>query len=227
MEKRRAFRVKRRIPLLGKREGGESVTLVAVNFGARGLRVESPVRLRKDEVLVLHRARQPEEDEATGPSAEPVVRVVWCRRRKAGSTHETGLVFVTDTEARRRAAASFLMDDCRVGVRDPRENRRAPRVTTETRGSVMMPDCRTFEVAVRDIAVGGALATSARPVDRNTTVDLKIALPGVAQPLTCRSIVVRCLRRGSLYELGFAFTSVSSAHRDALVGYLSRLLSAQ
>lgn len=225
LEKRSTFRVARRISLLGTRAEGETVPLVATNLGAWGLRVESPVRLRKDEVLTLHRARQPEEGAAQAASSSPIVRVVWSRRRKAGASHETGLVFVTDTETRRRAAASFLVDDCRVGIRDPRENRRAPRVAAEMRGSVMTPDCRIYDVVLRDIAVGGVLASSSRAIERNVEVDLKVALPQVPQPLVCRGTVVRCTRRGSQYELGVAFTSISDANREVLVGYLSRQLS--
>lgn len=221
LEKRRTFRVARRIGLLGVREGGDNVPLVAANFGAWGLRVASPVRLRKDEVLTLHRARQPEEGEALVAVASPTARVVWSRRRKAGASYETGLVFVTDTDAQRRAAAAFLVDDCRVGIRDARENRRAPRVAAEMRGSVMTPDCRIYDVVVRDVAVGGVLATSNRAIERNVEVNLKVALPQVAQPLACRGTVVRCTRRGPQYELGIAFTAVSDAHREALVSYLS------
>lgn len=224
MEKRRVFRVRRHISLQGVRANGEPITLVAVNFGAWGMQVESPLRLRRDEAITLHRARQPEERDAPRGGA-PLGRVVWVRRRKSGGIHDVGLVFVTDTDAQRRDAAAFLVNDCRVGVADPREHRRAPRVPTEMRGSIMTPDCRTSEVVVQDIAVGGALAVSPRSVERNVDIDMKVVVSEGTAPLSFHGTVVRSIRRGRGYELGVAFTAVSAAHRDALVAYLSRRLS--
>ena len=227
IEKRRAFRVRRRMSLSGTRKDGQSIALVAVNFGPRGLRVETSVRLKRDEALHLQRVLQPEEREVGSLPPSFLTRVIWVRPQPRSLGYEVGLVFVTSTESQARAAATFLVDG-HVGYRDPRENRRAPRYAGDVRGSLMTPDCHTYEVAVRDISVGGALVLMARPVERNTEVALKFTLPHTSSPITCQGTVVRCTRvRGGAHELGIAFTGQNTEHRGALVDRLSLLLQSK
>lgn len=228
LEKRRAFRVTRRMGLLCVRDGGEKVPLLALDFGAQGLRVESPVRLRKDEIVVLYTARKPElhRQDIDVDDDAPRARIVWTRKRKDQPSHEVGMAFLLDSPAERRAAAHFLLDDCRVGIRNPKEHRKSPRVAAEMRGMVMTADCNMWDVTVKDIAVGGVLVVGGRPLERNTSVDVKVFLPDTAHALTCTGTVVRCLRLGTRsFELGIAFTSVGDDHRDRLVTALSRLMN--
>jgi hypothetical protein len=230
MEKRRAFRVVRRVGLLGIRPGGDKVPMMALDFAAQGLRVESPVRLRKEEIVVLYRALQPEDLHRHDIDADddaPRARVVWVRKRKDSVSFELGMAFLIDSAAQRKAVAHFLLDDCRVGIRNPREMRRTPRVAAELRGLVMTADCNTSDVTVKDLAVGGALVVSPRQIERNSPVDLKIFLPNAPQALQAKGTVVRCLRVGARsFELGVSFTTVADDHRDRLVSCLSRLLGA-
>lgn len=226
IERRRAFRIPRRVGILGIRANGQKIPMLGINFGAKGIRAEAPQRLRRDEILKVvttsrseqHRTNIDVEDDA------PHVRVVWSRRHKDVATHDVGLVFVLDTPHLRRAAAHFLIEDCRIGIRNPKENRKQPRVPAEMRAFVTTEDCNIFEVIVKDIAAGGALLSSPRTIERGTALDLKIFLPGVAQALVGRGTVVRCQKVGRGHELGVAFTSVADDHKERLVAHLSRLM---
>lgn len=227
MEKRRAFRVPRRIGVIGVRANGDKIHLLGTNFGAQGVRVESPQRLRRHEILMLIPSRQPEDRPAGGSESEssaPHMRVVWTKRRKEEGSYEVGLVFILDTPHLRRAAAHFLLDDCRLGIRDPRENRKVPRVRAEMAGVAMTEDCHSFDVTIKDIAMGGALLVSPRSVPRNTHLDIKVYLPEAPTPLQCHGTVVRTAKVGKHTELGVAFTSVAADHKERLVSFLSQLM---
>lgn len=231
LEKRRALRVWRRVGLIGVRTGNEKVNMQGLNFGASGMRVETPIRLRKDEVVVLFRARQPEElqhrQDIDVDDDAPRARVVWVRKRKDALSFECGMSFLIDTPSQRKAAAHFLLDDCRVGIRNPKELRKSPRITADMRGLVMTTDCNTSDIMVKDIAVGGLLAIGARSIERNTGVDVKVFLPDSSSAMTCKGTVVRCLKIAPRsFELGIAFTSVGSDHRERLVTCLSKMMNA-
>ncbi|MBM3463079.1 MAG: PilZ domain-containing protein [Armatimonadetes bacterium] len=225
-EKRRATRVRRQVALLGFRESGEKLSLLAIEFGASGLRVECAARLQKGEVLklALEHGKKHVSDIDTDDDA-PSVRVVWVRRPGDLPNHQVGLAFVVDTPEQRRAAAHFVLDDCRVGIRDPRESRKLPRVRAEMEALVQTADGATIAAKARDIALGGVLLDVPRSMERGTSFDLKVFLPDAEQALVCRAEVVRCARVGTkTHEVGAAFTSVAENHRERLVACLSEML---
>lgn len=225
-EKRRAFRVARHVALLGFRANGQKVNLLAIEFGATGLRVESPARLEKDEVLrlVLEQAQAHRGDVDVDDDA-PRARVVWARKRKDLPTQHAGLAFVLDTPEQRRAAAHFVLDDCRVGIRNPRESRKVPRVRADMEALLMTSDGSTVKARARDIALGGVLLDSPRDFGNGTVLDVKVFLPGDAPALVCQGQVLRCVRLGPrAYELGLVFTKVADDHQERLVACLSEML---
>lgn len=229
LEKRRGFRISQRIVLVGVRSDGENLHLVASNFGVQGLRVECSQRLKKDDRLSLFTQEQPEDARrgAVVRPEPPHARVVWVRKRKDPSVFDLGLAFILDTPTQRKSVAHFLLHDCRLGLRNARENRRMPRIHFKMGGQLTTADCNTSEVVVKDVSVGGALILSPRELARNTTVELTINLPETTPALQCKGTVVRSLKVGRVFELGVSFTAVASDHQDRLVACLSRLLTAE
>lgn len=233
LEKRGSLRIQKRVSMIGIRVGdgkvSEKVPMLAVDLAAKGLRVEAPVRLKKDELYTLHKELHSESDaRRTNIDVEcdaPLARVVWCRKRKDALHHDVGLSFVIDTAEQRRAVAHFLLEDCRLGIRDPREHRKAPRVASETRAYLRTLEGNTVEGSARDIAVGGALVVTTQPLERNTRLEIRIFLPGSAETLHCNGTVVRCIKIDTReWELGISFTAVENDHRNRLVAALSKAL---
>ncbi len=237
LERRRAFRVSHRFALLGLCANGKKVPLMAVNVATSGMRVEASERLRRGESIVLRGSRP---DQVATPGADDPgapARVVWVRRRRNQEVYELGLQFQLDTPQQAKAVAWFLLDECRAGVLNPRENRRAPRVPAAWRARLTGVDCNSIDVAVRDIAVGGVLVTASKYYPRDSRVDLEVYLPqewgtsirgwsGKSGPLLCHGTVVRARQVAPhRVELGIAFTSVQADHEERLVACLSYLLS--
>lgn len=234
MEKRGSLRIYKKVSMIGIRVGdgvvSEKVPMLAVDLAAKGMRVEAPVRLKKDDLYTLHKEMHYESDSRrTNIDVEcdaPLARVVWCRKNRGVMHHEVGLSFVIDTADQRRAVAHFLLEECRVGIRDPREHRKAPRVATETKAYLRTVEGNTIEGSARDIAVGGALVLTQQPIERNTRLELRIFLPSSSDTLHCKGTVVRCLKIDAReWELGIAFSDVEKDHRGRLITALSRALT--
>lgn len=227
LEKRKALRVTRRFGLIGIREGGENVPLMALDCAATGMRVECAERLKKGEILTLT-LRAPD---ARRPSINPrevaLARAVWIRKQKNLLTHEVGLGFVLDTQDQRRGVAYFLLHECKVGIANPRENRQAPRVGANVRAQIKIAGREAMTATVKDIAVGGLLLISPESLERRIKVEVAVFLPGTSSPLECAGDVVRCAKIDHVkHELGIVFTSVPDDHKERLVSYLSKLLQA-
>lgn len=234
MEKRGSLRIQKRVSMIGIRVGdgeiSDKIPMLAVDLAAKGLRVEVPLRLKKDDLYTLHKEIHLEsEQRRTNIDVEcdaPLARVVWCRKRRDVLHHDVGLSFVIDTADQRRAVAHFLLSECRVGISDPREHRKAPRVFSDTKAYLRTADGNTIEASARDIAVGGALILTNQPVERNTRLEIRLFLPGSSETLHCRGVVVRCLKVDVReWELGVAFTDVEKDHRNRLIAALSKALN--
>lgn len=236
-ERRRMQRVSRQIGLIGVRDQPVQVVLTALDIGPRGLRVEGDRRLKNGERLYLYK---------TAPDGNrrnmvwkrvldfgkdltaPCATVVWVRASRERTSFQAGLTFDTRTKAQRESVARFLLEECKVSVGEGRENRKAPRLAAELPVVVGTASDGTFDGLVRDIAVGGALISVGAPLPRNTSVSASITLASKDAPLMCQGVVVRCLKReADTWELGVAFTSVASDHRDRLVALLSKNLRAR
>lgn len=230
-ERRKALRVQRRVGLLGKRSEGERIPLMAFNFSAKGVQVQSPQALKKGEVLALMlNTKQDEHRQIMGVIEDSVqATVTWCRKRSNGVSYDCGLAFVIDTTERQRVTAHFLLDNCKVGIRDPREHRKSPRVFAEMRGMMVVSgDSETIEIEVKDIAIGGVLALSPKMLPKGTNLELKVFLPNDAKSLNCQGTVLRCIRLDpKTYELGISLTEVSKDHRERLIASLSKILAAR
>jgi hypothetical protein len=230
-ERRKALRVQRRVGLLGKRADGERLPLMAFNFSAKGVLVQSPQTLKKGELVSLQlNTRQDDNRQIMGAIEDSVqARVLWSRKRTNGLSYDIGMAFVIDTPERQKVTAHFLLDNCKVGIRDPREHRKSPRVLAEMRGMMMKTgDNNTIQIAVKDIALGGVLALSPKPMEVGTAVDLKVFLPKDDDALVCQGSVLRCIRLDpSTFELGIALTEVSKDHRERLVSALSKILASR
>lgn len=228
MEKRHNWRVFRKIKLKASRPTGETLDLVATNFGPGGMRAETEGRLKKDDRLSIQFT--------VGPAGSIItseeyfnVKVVWVRRRKSDSVHEVGLAFSAEDADHRLSAARFLLEECNVSIQNPREKRTAPRVAAERMSAVFAtPDGEISTAQVVDLAVGGVQLLSPRAVSRGTELDLRITMAPDLPPLVCKGTVLRASREGQLrtVELGVAFTEVPPDHKDRLVSFLSRLLRA-
>lgn len=235
MENRGTHRVRKRVHMIaipvGDGAGSEKVAMLAVDLAAKGLRAEVPVRLKKGDLYTLRTEKYESYGRRTNIDTgcdAPLARVVWCRKSKGATHHDVGLSFVIDTAEQRRAVAHFLLEECRVGLRDPREHRKAPRVISETKAYLRTAEGDTIEGSARDIAVGGALVLAKQPLERNTRLELRIFLPGSSDTLHCKGTVVRCLKIDAReWELGIAFTDVERDHHSRLVSALSRALSAK
>ncbi|NDD29845.1 MAG: PilZ domain-containing protein [Proteobacteria bacterium] len=229
LERRRALRVRRKVPVIAVRSNNHQVPVVAVEFGTQGLRLETAIRLKRGERVALYCARKPMETfrgRAFGTDlSAPLASVRWTRYVRDRLSWEMGASFVVETDLQAAAVARFLLEECEVGIVEGREYRRAPRLTANMRGLLRLPTKETVEVSVRDLAVGGALLLVAQEVPRHTMVRAEVVLSDDAEPLVCRGMVVRCLPRGrDRYELGVAFTGVADDHKQRLVAHLSQLL---
>ncbi|NDD30895.1 MAG: PilZ domain-containing protein [Proteobacteria bacterium] len=228
LEKRGALRVSKRVSLIGLYER-ERVQMLAVDLSAKGLRVEASARMKKGDRVVIYKDNHHEGDKHRVNidvlDDAPVATVVWCRRSRSGLHHDVGLEFLIDTAAQKKAVAHFLLGDCKVGLRDPREHRKAPRISSDMKAYVQTPDRTTYDATARDIAVGGALIIVGHPIERNTPVNVQVFLPGSKDALQGSGRVVRCTQvEVRKWELGIAFTQVNPDHRDRLVAALSSVL---
>ena len=233
LERRQVQRVHKKISLVGVRCTNEQVPLIAVDFGPRGVRVESARPVEMGDKMYVYSANLCNQafrnieygEDLTAPTAV----VVWTRKTsKDGLGYAAGLAFDMETEAQRDAVARFLLEDCEVGVAEGREHRMAPRISAELAAILTTPDKQVVQGTVRDIAVGGALISVTTALPRRTVVEVNVALPGTSTPLCCRGLVVRCIEKeAATFELGLAFTVVAKDHKERLVGVLSRSLLAR
>lgn len=228
LERRSSWRVSRRVGLWGFRQDGEKLHLMAVNFGPGGLRLESPRRFRIGEDLALR--VPPKDDQKRGlndDSQDVRVKVVWCKKRKDYPTFDVGVQFTGNESDNARIAAKFLLDDCGVTIRNPKEKRRAPRAMVERMTGVFATKDGTMtNVQVLDLAVGGALINTPRNLEPGTDINLKIILGKDIQSLDCKAQVVRS-RPGTeprTFSLGLMFTEVQPDHKERLIKFLSRQL---
>lgn len=233
LERRQVLRVHKKVSMVGVRCTNEQVPLIAVDFGPRGVRVESARPIEMADKMMIYSAHRCNEafrniEYGEDPNA-PMAVVVWTKKTpKEGMGHAAGLAFVMETEAQHEAVAHFLLDDCEVGIAEGREHRMAPRISAELPATLTTAEKQVLQGTVRDIAVGGALVWVASAVPRRTIVEVKVTLPGAATPLVCRGLVVRCVDRGDDgFELGLAFTVVPADHKERLVAVLSKNLLAR
>ncbi|MHB2021065.1 MAG: PilZ domain-containing protein [Candidatus Xenobia bacterium] len=228
MERRGAWRVQRRVGMLGIRGGGEKVHLLAINFGPGGLRAESPIRLKLQEPLTVRVNRPGKGEKAMhldDARDQVTVKVVWCQ--KAQANYHVGLAFCGGQSENEQAAARFLLEDCGVTIKSPKEKRRAPRTNPGgLSGFYASRDGRMHQVTVLDLAIGGALLESQHPAESGSTVNVKIFLSRDQPALDCKATVVR-VRAGNTprtHAIGVSFTEVQKDHKDRLIKYLSRQL---
>jgi hypothetical protein len=233
VERRRAWRVIRRVGLVGFRDNGDKLDLMGIDFSPGGMRIESPKKLKKGEMLRLTVAklRSGDDRRVSLEAAEDVLlaQVVWCAPRR-DLTLECGLQFMVDDVKQRPIIARFLLDDCKVGISNPKEKRKVPRMPTEMKGLVALSDGSTVDVRVLDLGLGGALINAPRDIAKNTILDLKIFLGGDGSTLQCKGAVVRSMAAGATskvrtYDMGIYFTDVPADHKERLVGFLSKKLS--
>jgi hypothetical protein len=224
IEKRRSLRIDSGFGIVGHRSDGENIPFMVRNCGLSGLRVESPHRLRKGEVLILSLPGRLDDRES--PTA-PRARVVWSRKQRNLLGHDVGLTFVIENPDHSRRVAHFLIDDCRIGIGNPTEKRRAPRVPTEVAVVFTTREGEMVDALARDLAVGGVLALTDRPIERHLDVAVRVTLPDGSGDLAFSGRVVRCVeRRRHEWEVGVVFTRVPDGHKERLVTCLSRLLHA-
>lgn len=225
LEKRKAFRVDRRFGVIGIRHHGENVAFMALDCAPTGLRIESAMRLKVGETLTLTVAEPGSRRPSMNSEEIPKARVVWVRKQKNLMTYEAGLAFLIDTPVQRRGVAYFLLEECKVGIHNPRENRKAPRVETDMHAIVRGKGFEEQSCKVRDISASGIMLISMKPLERSQTVNVSVHLPGEKKMLECEGDIVRCIKSGKdAFELGVSFTSVADDHKERLIAYLSRLL---
>lgn len=231
LEKRGSLRVQRQVSLIGVLDA-EKIALLGLDLSAKGLRAHSPTRLKRGDRLSLIKDyssdREKHRHDIDVINDAPTARVVWIRKRRNALNFEVGFAFDIDTPEQRRAVARFVLEDCRLGIRDPREHRKAPRVHSEMRALMLTADGTTHEGLTRDVALGGALVEMKNDLLRNTTVDIKVFLPGDGPALHCKGTVVRSQRLvEKTYELAVAFGELDAAQRERLVTALSKLLAVE
>jgi hypothetical protein len=227
-ERRSTWRVTRRVGLWGFRQDAEKIHLMGINFGPGGLRVESPRRFRLQEDLML-RVPPKGEDKSKGldDSNDVRVKVVWVKKRKDYPTFDVGLQFTGNETDNARLAARFLLDDCGVTIRNPKEKRKAPRALVDKMSAIFSTrDGSMVNAGVIDLSVGGALLQSPRNVPAGEAVSVKIILAKDIPSLDCKATVIRS-RPGTeprTFALGIQFSQVPEDHKDRLVKFLSRQL---
>ncbi|MHB2019377.1 MAG: PilZ domain-containing protein [Candidatus Xenobia bacterium] len=224
-ERRRSWRVDRRVGLVGFRGNGQKLTLSAVNIGPGGVRVESGAPLRKGEELKL---RPPYEQgrhaDLAGSEDGVWCRVVWCRKRKSGAGFEGGLMFLADRPG--RLTPQQLLESCGVLIHDPREQRKSPRIPVHLKGLMQKTDGDVLEVSVSDLAVGGAQFISPQRLHVETRLPVKILLPD-GNTFESHAVIVR-VRPGPTEDtvaLGVTFIHTPPDQRERLTHYLSQQLS--
>lgn len=225
-EKRKALRVARSFALVAQRQDGETVPMTVVDCACKGLRVECARRLQRGEMVKLALKDFDERWERTNFDEVPRATVVWERRHRELLTYQIGLAFLLDTPAQRRGIANFLLNECKVGITNPREQRHAPRISTAMNVQVRRENGFLFNATVKNIAVGGALLATIRPLAENERIEISVFLnEDSSTPLQCAGNVRRCQpgTRNS-YEVGVAFTTLSKRNLGRLAGAISRLL---
>lgn len=228
-EKRKAWRISRQVAMVGFRADGSKFEVLGTNFSPGGMRIETAARLKKDEEIRLRvtrpRVNQPRslEDE----DDQVLVSVRWCRGHRSLPNFESGVMFVGSDAQTRRKIARFLLEDCRLGMYDPRERRKVPRTPVEGMKAVFSTEDGTVSDArVLDLAVGGVLLESLRSLEVREPLALKIFLAPDLPTLDCRGTVVRATRvvQSRTFEIGVMFTDVPRDHNQRLVGVLANLL---
>lgn len=229
LEKRKALRVERRFALVAQREDGESVAMMALDCAATGLKVEVGKRLKKDEIVKLAVKDFEKRRESINDAEAPRAKVVWVRKSRELMTYELGLAFILDSAEQRRGVAYFLLNECKVGISNPKENRRAPRISTGLNVQVRLQNGALITATVKDIAVGGVLMVTKGAIERKTAVEVRLFLADdPTKPMECQGTVVRCLVSSrDHFEIGVAFTGLTDEQKNRLVNALSKMLHSQ
>lgn len=221
-EQRGTWRVQRRLALPALRADGSELRLLAVNFGTGGIRVEPAIRLERGEVLEILAPYPGHTD------ARFSVEVVWCRARSSDQRLEAGLKFKPSQGKAARAAARFLLEECKVSVHAAQEHRRAPRLSTyRLKVTCALADRTPLSGNIADLATGGVLCVLGEKLARGTRAALRLDLQDGKAALECQGEVVRCKSAGlgDRFEIAFAFVQPTPEHREHLVSYLEGLMS--
>lgn len=228
-EKRKAWRISRQVSMLGFRADGAKMEVLGTNFSPGGMRIETAQRLKKDEEIRLRVVRPRENQPRSLEDEDDQVRVSvrWCRGHRSLPNFESGVMFVGTDAATHRKIARFLLEDCKLGMYNPREKRKTPRTPVEHLKAVFSTSDGTMtDALVLDLAVGGVLLLSSRPLEGQESLVLKIFLSPDRPALDCKGTVVRVTRgpRPQTFEMGVMFTEVARDHTERLVSVLASRL---
>lgn len=226
LEKRKTWREKGKVEVLGFRADGEELDLVVIEFSAGGIRLQSPFPLKKGEELTLRLSRGKHQafslDEKQ--QQDPRVRVMWSQRRGVGSTYHCGAMFVMDDPAQRKAVARFLIEDCKVTIRNPEEKRKTTRVSLHAKAVFSSPDGSMTAAEVLNISLGGASLKANRSLQVSTRVHLKVKLSD-KRDFECNGVIVRCQEVGQhrIYKLAVKFEEPPEEQQKILLAGLAEL----
>ena len=102
-------------------------------------------------------------------------------------------------------------------------NRRiSNRAALRSAATVVLPNAEQREVQMWDIAVDGASLLSPRPIAQGSTLELRLALPGSAEPVAIAARVVYSsyLALGE-FKIGLLFTRLDDTSTAAIAAFVA------
>jgi len=197
----------------------KDVLLFVTDVSVKGVKVESPVRLRRGyEFAFTVRAGSGSLSKLAFNIDTLLVQVIQCRKKPGSSRYIARLLF-TDSDARIRDSWVYYLFSL-FGIDKPDlEQKRELRRDNYELNVLFWYGTRKEELGTgRDIGLGGMLIEFEREITPGTTIDMKILSPVDGRELALKGTVVRTefLKKFHLWLLAVRFLDMEDREYKAL-----------
>jgi hypothetical protein len=102
-------------------------------------------------------------------------------------------------------------------------NRRiSARAAFRSPATVVLPNAAPRDVQMWDIAVDGASLLSPRPIAQGSTLELRVVLPGAANPVAAAArVVYSSYVAANEFKIGLLFTRLDDANAAAIAAFVA------
>ncbi|MDQ7821360.1 MAG: PilZ domain-containing protein [Candidatus Eremiobacteraeota bacterium] len=200
-------------------------TIIALE--ATGLRLLSPVKLSRGDILTVKALTLPDETEGEGRHTVLLkAEIVWCRQKRGFPLFYAGAMFLEDEETIRNTWVYKELSRHGVASTGDAGRRRTVRVTSSLPVQVVLEKRKWLTGVAIDLSLGGIKMNLIRDPGIDKEVTLRIGPYKNLALMECRGIIKRSAynKKTEDYTLGVEFINFEDTQVKQVGNYIMALL---